>query len=147
METLFGFSADVKYDPSYDQPTVQAAIWRTLITEFSFANRAFGQGVSADEIATVIQGVAGVIAANVTGLTPLQSSTGGDLANLSGGFTVSNWNTWMSQQVLNVPRPNADTTSRICPYLPVASSDGQPLPAEILVLSPDPTQVALGVMS
>jgi hypothetical protein len=87
METLFGFSADVKYDPSYDQPAVQAAIWQTLVTEFSFAKRTFGQGVSADEIATVIQGVAGVIAVNVTGLTPLQSSTGGDLANLSGGFT------------------------------------------------------------
>jgi hypothetical protein len=147
METLFGFSADVKYDPSYDQPTVQAAIWRTLVTEFSFANRTFGQGVSADEIATIIQGVAGVIAVNVTGLTPLQSSTAGDLANLSGGFTVSNWNSWMSQQVLNVPRPNSDTTSRICPYIPVASTQGLPLPAEILVLSPDPTQVTLGVMS
>ena len=132
METLFGFSADVKYDPSFDQPTVRAAIWQMLVTEFSFANRAFGQGVSADEIATVIQGVAGVIAVNVTGLTPLQSSTAGDLANLSGGFTVSNWNTWMSQQVLSIPRPNADTTSRICPYIPVASSNGQPLPAEIL---------------
>ncbi len=147
METLFGLSADVKYDPSYDQPTVQTAIWQTLVTQFGFANRTFGQGVSADEIATVIQGVAGVIAVNVTGLTPLQSSTAGDLANLSGGFTVSNWNTWMSQQVPNVPRPNAGTTSRICPYLPVPSAQGQPLPAEILVLSPDPTQVTLGAMS
>jgi hypothetical protein len=88
-----------------------------------------------------------VIAVNVTGLTPLQSSKGGDLANLSGGFTVSNWNSWVSQQVLTVPRPNSDTTSLICPYIPVASSQGQPLPAEILVLSPDPTQVTLGVMS
>ncbi len=147
METLFGFSAAVVYDPSYSQPAVQAAIWQTLTTDFSFAHRTFGQGVSADEIATVIQGVAGVIAVNVTGLTPLQSSTAGDLANLSGGFTVSNWNTWMSQQVLNVPRPNADTTSRICPYIPVPSTQGLPLPAEILVLSPDPTQVTLGVMS
>jgi hypothetical protein len=147
METLFGFSADVKYDSSYSQPAVQATIWQTLVTEFSFDNRTFGQSVSGDEIAAVIQGVAGVIAVNVTGLTPLQSSTAGDLANLSGGFTVSNWNTWMSQQVLNVPRPNSDTTSRICPYIPVPSTQGQPLPAEILVLSPDPTQVTLGVMS
>ncbi|MGC2620730.1 MAG: putative baseplate assembly protein [Acidobacteriaceae bacterium] len=147
METLFGFSADVMYDPRYAQPAVQTAIWQTLVTEFSFANRTFGQGVSADELATVIQGVPGVIAVNVTGLTPLQSSTAGDLANLSGGFTVSNWNTWMSQQVLNVPRPSSDTSSRICAYIPVASTQGQPLPAEILVLSPDPTQVSLGVMS
>lgn len=147
METLFGLSANVMYDPSYSQPAVQTAIWQTLATEFSFANRTFGQGVSADEIATVIQGVAGVIAVNVTGLTPLQSSTAGDLANLSGGFTVSNWNTWMSQQVLDVPRPSSDTSMRICPYVPVASSQGRPLPAEILVLSPDPTQVTLGEMS
>jgi predicted phage baseplate assembly protein len=147
METLFGFSANVKYDPSYSQPAVQTAISQTLVTEFSFANRTFGQGVSADEIATVIQGVAGVVACNVFGLTALQSSTAGDLANLSGGFTVSNWNTWMSQQVPSVPRPSSDTTSRICPYIPVPSSQGQPLPAEILVLSPDPTQVTLGVMS
>jgi hypothetical protein len=147
METLFGFSAEVKYDPSYDQPTVQAQIWQTVTTAFSFANRTFGQGVSADEIATVIQGISGVIAVNVTGLTPLQSSTAGDLANLSGGFTVSNWNAWMSQQVPDVPRPNSDTASRICPYVPVPSSQGVPLPAEILVLSPDPTQVTLGVMS
>jgi len=147
METLFGFSADVKYNPSYSQPAVQSAIWQTVVTEFSFANRTFGQGVSADEIATVIQGVAGVVAVNVTGLTPLQSSTGGDLANLSGGFTVSNWNTWMSQQVANVPRPSSDTSTRICPYIPLPTSQGLPLPAEILVLSPDPTQVTLGVMS
>jgi hypothetical protein len=147
METLFGFSAEIMYDPSYSQPAVEATVWQTLTTEFSFANRTFGQGVSADEIATVIQGVAGVIAVNVTGLTPLQSSTAGDLANLSGGFTVSNWNTWMSQQVPSVPRPNTDTTGRICPYIPVPSTQGRPLPAEILVLSPDPTQVTLGVMS
>ena len=147
METLFGFSADVKYDPSYDQPSVQAAIWRTLVEEFGFANRTFGQGVSADEIAAVIQGVAGVVAVNVTGLTPLQSSTAGDLANLSGGFTVSNWNAWMSQQVLDVPRPSSDTASRICPYVPVPGSQGLPLPAEILTLSPNPAQVTLGTMS
>jgi hypothetical protein len=147
METLFGFSADVAYDPRYSQSAVEAAIRQTLTTDFSFAKRTFGQGVSADEIATVIQGVAGVIAVNVTGLTPLHSSTAGDLANLSGGFTVSNWNTWMSQQVPNVPRPNADTTNRICAYIPVPSTQGLPLPAEILVLSPDPTQITLGVMS
>jgi hypothetical protein len=65
--------------------------------------------------------------------------------NLSGGFTVSNWNSWMSQQV-TVPRPYSDTTSRICPYLPVASAQALPLPAEILVLDPAPTSVTLGVM-
>ncbi len=146
IETLFGFTADVQYDSSYDQPTVEATIRRTLTFTFNFANRTFGQGVSADEIASVIQGIAGVIAVNVTGLTPYQSSASGDLANLNGGFTVSNWNAWMSQPV-TVPRSNADTTSRICAYVPVPSAQGSPLQAEILVLSPDPNVVSLGVMS
>lgn len=148
VETLFGFTADVAYNPSYDQPTVETQIWQTLTSTFSFANRTFGQGVSSDEIAAVIQAVPGVIAVNVTGLIPLQSSTYGDLANLSGGFTVYNWNAWMSAQV-TVPRPNSDTSSRICPYVPVPAADAQTLPiaAEILVLSPNPADVSLGVMS
>jgi hypothetical protein len=146
IETLFGFSADVAYNPSYDQPTVEAQIRSMLVANYSFANRTFGQGISADEIAADIQGVAGVIAVNVTGLSVVASSEGGDLANLSGGFTVSNWNTWMSRQV-TVPRPYSDTSARICPYLPVASAQALPLPAEILVLDPDPKSVVLGVMS
>ena len=148
IETLFGFSASVAYDPRYDQPTVEAQIRSMLATNYSFANRTFGQGISADEIAADIQGVAGVIAVNVTGLSVAASSEGGDLANLSGGFTVSNWNSWMSQQVPGgVPRPPSDTSTRICPYLPVANAQALPLPAEILVLDPDPKSVVLGVMS
>ena len=146
IETLFGFTADVMYDPSFDQPTVKAQIRSMLVTNYAFANRTFGQGISTDEIAADIQGVAGVTAVNVTGLTVIASSTGGDLANLSGGFTVSNWNSWMSSQV-TVPRPWSDTSARICPYLPVASAQALPLPAEILVLDPDPKSVVLGVMS
>ena len=145
IETLFGLSAAVLYNPAYDQPTVEANVMKALSTTYSFAQRAFGQGVSADEIATTIQNVAGVTAVNVTGLSVVASSIGGDLANLSGGFTVSNWNSWMSQQV-TVPRPNSDTSSRICPYLPVATAQSPPLPAEILVLDPDPKSVSLGVM-
>ena len=146
IETLFGFSADVMYNPGYDQPTVEAAIRQMLVSTYSFANRLFGQGISADEIAADIQGVAGVTAVNVTNLSIIASSEGGDLANLSGGFTVSNWNSWMSSQV-TVPRPWSDTSTRICPYLPVASAQALPLPAEILVLDPDPKSVVLGVMS
>jgi hypothetical protein len=145
IETLFGFSAEVLYDPAYDQPTVKANIQQTLATAYGFAQRSFGQGVSADAIAATIQNIAGVIAVNVTGLTAGPSSKGGDLMSLTGGFTVSNWNSWMSQQV-TVPRPYSDTSTRICPYLPVASTQGQPLPAEILVLDPAPTAVTLGVM-
>ena len=36
---------------------------------------------------------------------------------------------------------------RICPYIPVASPDAPPQPAEILVLDPDPKSIALGVMA
>ena len=74
------------------------------------------------------------------------SSAGGDLASLSNGFTLSNWNSWMSQQV-TVLRPDTIFANQISPYLPVASAQSLPLPAEILVLDPDPRSVVLGVMS
>lgn len=145
VETLFGLTADVAYDPAYETPTVQAQILQTLSQAYSFAERTFGQGVTADEISTFIQGVPGVTAVNVTGISIVASSEGGDLASLSGGFTVSNWNSWMSQQV-TVPRPYSDSPSRICPYLPLANAQSSPLPAEILVLDPNPGSVVLGVM-
>jgi hypothetical protein len=145
IETLFGFSADVLYNPRYDQSTVEANIKQTLASAYSLAQRIFGQGVSADEIASIIQNVPGVVAVNVTGLASIASSYGGDLSSLAGGFSVSNWNSWMSQQV-SVPRPNLDTGMRICPYLPVAGVQSLPLPAEIIVIDPDPKSVSLGVM-
>ena len=44
---------------------VRTRILQTLGDTYSFANRDFGQGVSADEVAAVIQAVPGVIAVNV----------------------------------------------------------------------------------
>jgi hypothetical protein len=146
VETLFGLSADVQYDPGYDQPTVQALLLQTLSQAYGFAQRNFGQGVSVDEISTVIQNVAGVIAVNVREINVVASSTGGDLTSLSNGFTVSNWNNWMAQQV-SVPRPYANSKTSIPAYLPAANTQSLPLPAEILVLDPDPGSVILGVMS
>jgi len=148
VETLFKFSAEVQYDPKYDQPTVQASIQQTLTGTFSFAARSFGQSVSIDEVAAVIQGVAGVIAVNVTGLTRTFSSTGGDLATLAGFSTISKLNQWMSQQ-LSPPlnRPFPDSPNLLCAYLPVASILAPPQPAEIIVLDPRPGAVILGVMS
>jgi hypothetical protein len=93
----------------------------------------------------VIQGVPGVVAVNVSGLAVTYSSKGGDLANLSGGFTVSNWTSWISQQA-TVPRPYSDSSTRICPYVPVPNGQTLPLPAEILVLDPDPKSVVLETM-
>jgi hypothetical protein len=81
LETLFGLSADIQYDPAYDQATVQAQVLQTLTQVYSFAQRTFGQGVSVDEIATVIQAVPGVMAVNVKELHTVATSAGGDLSS------------------------------------------------------------------
>jgi hypothetical protein len=146
VETLFGLSADVRYDPAYNQPTVQAEVLQTLSAAYSFAPRSFGQGVSVDEISTVIQKVPGVTAVYVRQIYIVASSTGGHLASLSNGFSLSTWNNWVAHQVA-VPRGYADSTNRIAAYLPAANTQSLPLPAEILVLDPDPGSVVLGVMS
>jgi hypothetical protein len=146
VETLFKFSADLQYDPTYDQPTVQTQVQDTLTQTFSFAARSFGQSVSIDEVSAVIQGVAGVVAVNVTGLQRTYSSTGGDLANLSGFSTISELNQWMAEQI-TLKRPFADSPNLLCAYLPIASTATVPQPAEILVIDPEPGAVILGVMS
>ena len=147
LETLFSLAADVRYDPAHDMPTVKAQISATLSETFSFANRTFGQGVSADEVAAVIQAVPGVVAVNVTTITPGPTSAAGDLAGQGGAFTITKLNNWLMQQINPpLPRPTSDPT-RICPYLPIPSLTALPQPAEILVLDPDPKAVTLGVMS
>ena len=147
LETLFSLSADVRYDPRYTQPTVQAQILATLSETYSFVNRTFGQGVSWDEIAAVIQAVPGVIAVNVTSITPGVTSAAGDLAGQGGAFSITKMNNWLAQQITTpLPRPPSDP-SRICPYLPIPSLTALPQPAEILVLDPSPAAVKLGVMS
>jgi hypothetical protein len=146
VETLFGLSADIQYDPAVNQSAVQAQVMQMLSSAYGFTQRSFGQGVSVDEIATVIQGVAGVIAVNVTDVYITASSTGGDLASLSPGFSISTWNNWMAQQVV-VPRNVANSSTGIEAYVPSANTQSLPLPAEILVLDPDPGSVILGVMS
>jgi len=146
VETLFGLSADVRYDPAFNQPAVQARILQTLSQAFGFTKRSFGQGVSTDEISSVIQNVPGVVAVNVKQINVVASSTAGDLAGLSNGFSISAWNNWMAQQ-LTVPRSSATSASRIPVYLPAVTNQSLPLPAEILVLDPDPASLVLGVMS
>ncbi|HTA23120.1 MAG TPA: putative baseplate assembly protein [Terriglobales bacterium] len=141
VETLFSFSASVKYDPGYDQPTVQAEVVEALSGTFCFEAMSFGQGVGVDEVTAIIQAVPGVVAVNVTGLRRGLSSTAGDLA----GFpTVSGLNKWMSGQIV-LNRLFPDSPSQLWAYLPVANTTSVPQPAEILVL--DPSQMVLGVMS
>jgi hypothetical protein len=146
LETLFSLSADLRIDPRHDSGAVNAAVRQTLTQAYSFSARTFGQGVSADEVAAIIQAVPGIVAVNVTNLQPGSTSVGGDLAGFAGGFTLSNFNSWLAQHV-TLPRPFSDSPMRICPYLPVADALSLPQPAEILVLDPDPKSVVLGVMS
>jgi Baseplate J-like protein len=146
LETTFRLAADVRYDPAYAQPAVQAAIMQTLTQTFSFAARSFGQGVSGDEIAALIQGIAGVTAVNVTTLSVVATSTAGDIG--SAAFSVSSYNAWLAGAVTPpLPRPCSGSGTSICPYIPIATPNVLPLPAEILVLDPDPKNVVLGVMT
>jgi predicted phage baseplate assembly protein len=142
-ETLFRLSAAIAYDPAYDNTAVNAAVTALLTSTYSFAARNFGQGVSADEVGALIQGVAGVIAVNVTGLQVVATSAAGDLG--SAAFSVSTWNNWIAQKKI-VKRQHGGPT-RICPYVPIATIGTLPDPAEILVLDPDPKAVVLEVMS
>jgi hypothetical protein len=146
VETLFSFSAQIAYDPAYEQANVTATVRRTLMAAFSFAARSFGQGVGVDEIATVIQDVPGVIAVNVTALTRGISSTGGDLASLADFATVTVHNGWIAQEI-TLSRPFADSPDRLCAFVPVAHFKALPQPAEILVLDPNPNALVLGVLS
>ena len=146
LETLFGFSADLTYDPAYDAPTVEAQVRQTLASTYSFANRTFGEAVSADELAAEIQAVPGVLAVNVKEIHLVATSAAGDLASQPGGLTVTRMNAWLAQQVTLV-RPISGSPQRICAYLPVPGLNALPQPAEILVLHPDPKQVKLGVMA
>ncbi len=146
LETTFGLDADLTYDPAYDSTAVQAAVLAALQQTYSFAARSFGQGVSGDEVAALIQGVPGVVAVNVKSLTPIATSPAGDIG--SAGYSVAAYNTWIGKALTTpLPRPSG-LPNTICPYVPSAAPGTQlPLPAEILVLDPDPANVSLGVMT
>jgi hypothetical protein len=143
LETLFSFSADIKYDPSFDAKAVKQSVLDQLRQSYSFTVRTFGQGVSADEIAAFIQSVPGVFACNVTSLDLGQTSKAGDLSNT--GWSNYAYQQWLTQQVM-LDRPGSSSPTRICAYLPVARPDKLPDPAEILVLDPNPKNIVLGVL-
>jgi Baseplate J-like protein len=147
LETTFGLSADLRYDPLYDATAVQAAVLQRLRQTYSFASRSFGEGVSGDEVAALIQSVPGVIAVNVKSLNVIATSPAGDIG--SGGYSISAYNKWIGQALTTpLPRPASGSPDRICAYIPRASTGTSlPLPAELLVLDPNPINVSLGVMS
>ena len=145
LETTFRLTAGIRYDPAYVQTAVQAAIMQTLTQTYSFTARSFGQGVSGDEIAALIQGIAGVVAVNVTMLRVVATSRAGDIG--SSAYSVSSYNAWMAGALTQpLPRPCSGSPTSICAYIPVAAPNVLPLPAEILVLDPDPQKTLLGVM-
>jgi predicted phage baseplate assembly protein len=146
LETTFRLTADIAYDPAYAQATVQAAIMQMLTQTYSFAARSFGQGVSGDEVASLIQGIAGVVGINVATLRVVATSTAGDIG--SPAYSVSSYNAWMADALTQpLPRPCSGSPTSICPYLPIATPDVLPTPAEILVLDPDPKKTLLRVMT
>lgn len=144
VETLFSFSAGIKYDPAYDASAVKQAVLDNLRQSYSFNARTFGQGVSADEIETFIHAVPGVVACNVSGLTLGNTSRAGDLG--STGWSTYAYQQWLIQTT-SITRPISDTATRICAYLPVARLDQLPEPAEIIVLDPNPKNVVLGELA
>jgi hypothetical protein len=143
LETLFSIDADLAYDPSYDQTAVLAAVQQSLRQNYSFASRTFGQGVSGDEVAALIQSVPGVVAVNVTKLTTGFTSQAGDITG--GVWSLNAYYAWLSQPV-TITRLCSGSPTRICPYLPVANPTQLPNPAEILVLDPNPANNNFGVM-
>ncbi len=145
-ETTFSLSADILYSPSYNATAVQAAVMQLLQQTYSFESRSFGQGVSGDEVATLIQSVPGVVAVNVTQLGVVATSNAGDIGGA--GFSLSAYNAWIASALTTpLPRPCAGSPTTICPYIPVASVGALPDAAEILVLDPNPINVNLGVMT
>jgi hypothetical protein len=145
-ETTFGLSANVLYDPAFSQPAVEAAILSLLQSTYSFANRTFGQDVTNDEIAALIQSVPGVVAVNVLSLKVIGTSNAGDIG--SAAYSVAAYYAWQATLITPLlPRPCTQASNGICPYIPVPSLTVLPAAAEILVLDPDPSNVTLGTMS
>jgi Baseplate J-like protein len=142
LETTFRLSADIRCDPDRDPTAVEASVRRLLTGTYNFASRSFGEGVSDDEIAALIQGIPGVTAVNVTKLEVVATSTAGDIG--SAAYSVSSYNRWLAGAIDQAKlRRSSAGANRICPYAPAAPPGVLPLPAEILVLDPDPRKLVL----
>jgi predicted phage baseplate assembly protein len=107
----FDVLADVLVDPSYEPATVLAAVKARLADEFSFARRAFGEGVSEAEVIATILSVPAALDTRVSGLAPVV------------GGTPSATPTKQDPLLANLARWRAGET-------------GEVDPAELLVLSP-----------
>ena len=118
-QASFAVAANVKVDPAYDAKKVRAAVKAALVVAaYAFDVRDFGEQVTIDEVYAVIQGVAGVIAADIQQLYRIDTGP-------------------ISPQ----PQP------RLIAALPAVQSDGSVNPAELLTLDSGPLSLTLGVMS
>jgi hypothetical protein len=70
VQRYFGCGAQVAIDARYLFSDVKAAVSAALLQGFGFAARDLGQSVTAAEVVTLIHGVAGVIAVDLTELQP-----------------------------------------------------------------------------
>jgi hypothetical protein len=142
---LFGLSADLAYDPAYVQAAVTAQVLATLSTTYSFAQRSFGQSVTADELATVIQAVPGVVAVNVK---EIHTSTRSVSTRLSLGSASSDLTSSGARTLTRgLQQGRRDFSMIITPHQPTLRTNVLPKPAEILLLDPSPNAVVLGVMA
>jgi len=74
-EMRFKIEASLVIDPLYLRDKVEANVRVALQSAFTFEQRSFGQGVTEVEVLTIILGIEGVIAAELTG-TKLQITKG-----------------------------------------------------------------------
>lgn len=143
LETIFRFEADLRIDPAYSADAVQAAVRAQLNSTYSFTSRSLSQGVSADELDALIQSIPGVVAVNIKHVKAVATSAAGDLG--SAGYSVAAYQNWI-QQGVHLKRPHSGAPNSICPYIPIPHTRKMPAAAEILVISPDPNDIVLGVM-
>jgi hypothetical protein len=74
--TLFQVAASVLINtPTYDGPTVIAAVGASLTSGFGFSARAIGQGVAQSDVIAAITAVAGVLAVRLTVFGPSPGAT------------------------------------------------------------------------
>lgn len=115
--SLFNISAQLILDPTYIAANVLAAATSAITTYFSFANRGFAQPVYAAEAIAVLQGIDGVIAAELTLLQPVVHQPT-DPAVMSVIFAAG----------AGIPANSNPTT--------VAAVFSEIMPAEMLLLNP-----------
>jgi phage-related protein len=120
ISAFFSIVASVKLAPNAMQAGVQQNIEQALRSNFAFAKRAFGQGVTAQEVQSVIQAVPDVLV--VSHVTLQVTRRIPDLTSLGDSGNMV---------------PAKDATTRLDAALPSLRVDGTISLAELLLIDPD----------